>query len=138
MKKNKQISKGEEIAITEDPSDGSVSLPTELIQHKIYIIRSKKVMLDRDLASPYDVPTKQLNRAVSRNIDRFPEDFMFKVTNDEMTNLKCQIGTSSYGGRRKPYFAFTEQGIAMLSSVLNSKKAIHINIQIILIFTPFF
>jgi phage regulator Rha-like protein len=135
MKKNKQIPKGEEITTTEDTSEVSIPLSIELIQHKIYIIRGKKVMLDRDLAALYDVPTKQLNRAVSRNIDRFPEDFMFKVTNDEMTNLKCQFGTSSYGGRRKPYFAFTEQGIAMLSSVLNSKKAIQINIQIIRIFT---
>ncbi len=107
----------------------------EIIREKIHIIRGKKVMLDRDLAELYQVPTKQLNRAVRRNIDRFPDDFMFKLTKDQMDNLKCQFGTSSYGGTRKPPLAFIEQGIAMLSSVLNSKLAIQMNIQIIRIFT---
>ena len=108
-------------------------------------------MLDRDLASLYEVPTKVLNQAVKRNIDRFPEDFMFQLNVEEydsilrsqfvtlekgmIPNLKSQFVTSSYGGTRKPPLVFTEQGIAMLSSVLNSKKAIHINIQIIRIFT---
>ena len=107
----------------------------EIIREKIYIIRGKKVMIDRDLATLYEVLTKQLNRAVRRNLDRFPVDFMFKMTKEETSNLKCQFGTSSYGGARKPSLAFTEQGIAMLSSVLNSKRAIHVNIQIIRIFT---
>ncbi len=115
--------------ITEAP------LHVDIIKEKIYIIRGKKVMLDRDLATIYQVPTNQLNRAVRRNLDRFPEDFMFELTKGEMGNLKCQFGTSSYGGVRKPSLAFTEQGIAMLSSVLNSKGAIQMNIQIIRIFT---
>jgi hypothetical protein len=87
-------------------------------------------MLDSDLSALYEVETKQLKRAVRRNIDRFPEDFMFELTNDELEILRCQIGTSSWGGKRYQPFAFTEQGIAMLSSVLNSKRAIQINIQI--------
>ncbi|MES3005683.1 MAG: ORF6N domain-containing protein [Patescibacteria group bacterium] len=118
-----------EATITEIP------LNIELIKEKIYIIRGQKVMFDRDLAILYQVPTKQLNRAVRRNLDRFPNDFMFELTKGEMDNLKCQIGTSSYGGARKPSLAFTEQGIAMLSTVLNSKRAIHVNIEIIRIFT---
>lgn len=98
------------------------------IESKIFQIRGKKVMLDRDLAELYDVETKQLTRQVRRNIERFPEDFMFRLTNDE--NLRCQTGTSSYGGRRYSPYVFTEQGVAMLSSVLNSKRAISVNIQI--------
>lgn len=95
-------------------------------------------MLDRDLAILYDVPTKQLNRAVKRNISRFPEDFMFVLNKEEMENWKYQIGTSNprlKQSLRKPPLAFTEQGIAMLSGVLNSDKAIAVNIQIIRIFT---
>lgn len=115
-----------------------MSLTPEIIKEKIYLIRSRKVMLDRDLAILYGVPTKQLNRAVKRNIDRFPNDFMFELTKDEMDNWKYQIGTSNSTLKqslRKPPLAFTEQGIAMLSSVLNSDRAISINIQIIRIFT---
>lgn len=113
-------------------------LDVDSIKEKIYFIRGEKVMLDRDLASLYQVLTKQLNRAVRRNIDRFPEDFMFILTKEEIENWKCQIGTSNSSIKqslRKPPLAFTEQGIAMLSSVLNSQRAIQINIQIIRIFT---
>jgi phage regulator Rha-like protein len=107
----------------------------ETIASKIYIIRGLNVMLDRDLAELYGVETKQLKRAVRRNIDRFPSDFMFDLTRDEFTNLRSHIGTSSWGGERYVPMAFTEQGVAMLSSVLNSKRAIQVNIQIIRTFT---
>ena len=103
-------------------------VPQETIEGKILLIRGKKVMLDRDLAALYGVETKQLTRQVRRNIDRFPDDFMFRLTKEEF--LRCQIGTSKSGGRRYSPYAFTEHGILMLSSVLNSKKAIQVNIQI--------
>ncbi len=102
----------------------------ELIQSKIYEIRGQKVMLDRDLAEMYGVATKVLNQSVKRNIDRFPEDFMFQLKNEEWVNLKSQFVTSSWGGIRKLPYAFTELGVAMLSSVLNSKTAIQINMGI--------
>lgn len=102
---------------------------------KIYLIRNQKVMLDEDLAELYGVETKKLNQQVSRNPDRFPEDFMFKLTGDEFENLKSQFVTSSWGGRRKLPNAFTEHGVLMLSSVLNSKQAIQVNIQIMRIYT---
>ena len=105
-------------------------LPAETITSKIYSIRKSKVMLDRDLAELYGVETGQLKRAVRRNIDRFPKDFMFELNNEEHENLRCQFGTSSWGGTRYKPMAFTEQGVAMLSSVLNSKRAIQVNIQI--------
>jgi hypothetical protein len=89
-------------------------------------------MLDRDLAELYGVETRSLNQAVRRNIDRFPEDFMFQVTGKEFENLMSHFVTSSWGGLRKFPFAFTEQGVAMLSSVMKSKTAIHVNIQIII------
>lgn len=92
-------------------------------------------MLDKDLAELYDVETKNLNKAVKRNFDRFPDDFMFQLTEEEFQNLKFQFGTSSWGGTRKLPYVFTEQGVAMLSSVLNSQRAIQVNIQIIRIFT---
>ncbi len=104
----------------------------QLIQSKIYEIREQKVMLDRDLAEMYGVQTKALNQAVKRNIDRFPEDFMFQLTDEETRNWKSQFVTSNsikMGVRRNPY-AFTELGVAMLSSVLNSKTAIQINMSI--------
>ncbi len=107
----------------------------EIIQSKIYVIRNQKVMIDTDLAILYEVETKVLNQAVKRNIDRFPEDFMFQLDNKEEINLKSQFVTSSYGGKRKLSFAFTEQGIAMLSSVLRSDRAIQVNIQIMRTFT---
>jgi hypothetical protein len=110
-------------------------VPVERIASKIYVIRRVKVMLDRDLAELYEVETSQLKRAVRRNIDRFPDDFMFELTKEEWENLRCQIGTSSWGGSRYAPMAFTEQGVAMLSSVLNSKRAIHVNIQIMRTFT---
>lgn len=135
MKKIRQTSADSSGANNEQNQEVPTILPAELIQHKIYIISGKKVMLDRDLALLYDVPTKRLNEAVKRNVERFPEDFMFQLSTSETANLKSQIATSSYGGTRKLPLAFTEQGIAMLSSVLNSKKAIQINIQIIRIFT---
>ncbi|MCK5180446.1 MAG: ORF6N domain-containing protein [Candidatus Omnitrophica bacterium] len=105
-------------------------IPDEIVQDKIYLIRDKKVMLDRDLAQLYNVETKVLKQAVRRNIDRFPEDFMFELSNEEFTILRSQIVTSSWGGRRYNPYAFTEQGVAMLSSILRSKRAIEVNIAI--------
>jgi len=107
-------------------------LPAETITSKIFCIRDHKVMLDRDLAELYGVETAQLKRAVRRNIDRFPTDFMFQLTKKELEDWRCQFGTSNnikMGLRYSP-LAFTEQGVAMLSSVLNSKRAIQVNIQI--------
>lgn len=106
-------------------------LPQETIERKIFLIRSKKVMIDSDLAVLYQVETKVLNQAVKRNVKRFPEDFMFRLNIQEAKNLKSQFVTSSWGGIRKLPFAFTEQGVAMLSSVLKSDKAIEVNVQII-------
>lgn len=102
----------------------------EVIAAKILAIRGKRVMLDRDLAKLYGVATSQLTRQVRRNISRFPEDFCFQLTNSEFGNLMCQNGISSWGGTRKMPYVFTEQGVAMLSSVLNSERAIKVNIQI--------
>ena len=102
----------------------------EIIHNKIHVIRDQKVMLDFDLAALYEIETKRLKEAVRRNIERFPEDFMFELTKEEHVNLRSQFATSSYGGTRYAPFAFTEQGVAMLSSVLNSKKAIEVNIAI--------
>jgi hypothetical protein len=112
-----------------------VLIPAEVIMNKIYIIRDQKVMLDADLAELYGVETKQLKRSVYRNEQRFPPDFMFALTREELENLRCQIGTSSWGGVRYLPFAFTEQGVAMLSSILNTDRAIRVNIQIIRVFT---
>lgn len=135
-------------------------IPIEIIENKIFIIRGQKVMLDKDLAWLYEVETRVLNRNVKRNIERFPEDFMFQLTKEEFENLKfqngtskenenlgsqfvtskkdsnliSQIGISSWGGVRKLPYAFTEHGVAMLSSVLRSKRAVAINIQIVRIF----
>lgn len=107
-------------------------VPTEAIATKIYLLRRQKVILDRDLAILYGVETGQLKRAVRRNIDRFPADFMFELTKDELENWRCQFGISSsikMGLRHAP-MAFTEQGVAMLSGVLSSKRAIQVNIAI--------
>lgn len=112
-----------------------ILLSEELISNKIYFIRNQKVMLDSDLSLLYGTETKVLNQAVKRNISRFPEDFMFQLTEIELQNLKSQIVTSSWGGSRKLPFAFTEHGVLMLSSVLKSDKAIQTNIQIMRIFT---
>jgi hypothetical protein len=105
-------------------------IPVEIIERRIYLIRSHKVMLDSDLADLYEVGTKVLNQAVKRNLDRFPEDFMFQLTADEAEALRSQFVTSNRGGRRYLPFVFTEQGVAMLSSVLNSERAIQVNIII--------
>jgi len=103
----------------------------EAIESKIYLIREQKVMIDRDLAFLYNTETKNLNKAVKRNLNRFPKDFMFQLDKNEFKNLKFQFGTSRWGGTRKLPYVFTEHGIAMLSSVLNSDRAIAVNIQII-------
>ncbi|HLF18832.1 MAG TPA: ORF6N domain-containing protein [Candidatus Omnitrophota bacterium] len=109
----------------------SSSISTEIITNKIFIIRGQKVMLDRDLAELYGVDTKQLKRAVKRNIARFPEDFMFELTQQEDNTLRYQFGTLKRGEHTKylPY-VFTEQGVAMLSSVLRSTRAVQVNIAI--------
>lgn len=116
-------------------SYNALVIPDEVILSKIYYIREVKVMIDSDLAELYGVETRRLNEQVKRNLSRFPEDFMFQLTEDEFGNLMSQIATSSWGGRRKPPFVFTEHGVLMLSSVLNSDRAIHMNIQIMRIFT---
>lgn len=105
------------------------------ILNRIYLIRGEKVMLDRDLAEMYGVETRVLNQSIKRNINRFPKDFMFQLSEKEFKNLISQNVTSSWGGTRKLPFVFTEQGIAMLSSVLNSEIAIEVNIRIIRVFT---
>lgn len=110
-------------------------IPDDVVINKIYFIRNQKVMLDRDLAELYSVETKRLNEQVKRNLSRFPEDFMFQLSEIEFQNLKSQFATSSWGGIRKLPYVFTEHGVLMLSSVLNSEKAIQTNIQIIRIFT---
>lgn len=110
-------------------------IPDEVILSKIYLIRESKVMLDSDLSELYGVETRRLNEQVKRNFLRFPDDFMFQLSVDEFNNLKSQIATSSWGGRRKPPFVFTEHGVLMLSSILNSERAIKVNIQIMRIFT---
>lgn len=115
-----------------------LTIPAQLIERRIYLIRGEKVMLDEDLAELYQVETKMLNRAVKRNLDRFPQDFMFELSKEEYESLRYQIGTSKgKGGRRYIPYAFTEQGIAMLSSVLNSKRAIQVNIAIMRAFVQF-
>jgi phage regulator Rha-like protein len=108
-------------------------LPPAVIERKIYLLRKQKVMLDSDLAALYGVETKQLNRAVRRNLERFPSDFMFQLTPAEARALRFQIGTSSegaHGGRRYLPYVFTQEGVAMLSSVLKSPRAVKVNIAI--------
>lgn len=106
--------------------------PIEIIAHKIYLIRNVKVMMSHDLAKLYQVETRALVQAVQRNIDRFPDDFMFQISKEEFLNLKSQTVISSWGGARRalPY-AFTEQGVAMLASVLKSKRAVQMSIAIV-------
>ena len=109
----------------------SSGIPPERIERRILLIHGQKVMLDADLAELYEVETKFLTRAVRRNASRFPEDFMFRLSPQEHENLRCQFVTSSlWGGRRYPPYAFTEQGVAMLSSVLHSQRAVQVNIAI--------
>ncbi len=112
-------------------------LPIENIQSKIFVIRGKKVLIDRHLAELYGVETGNLNKAVKRNIERFPEDFMFQLSQEETNSLRFQIGSLKGRGQHLKYlpFAFTENGVAMLSSVLRSPKAIRVNIEIMRVFT---
>ncbi|MDA8242156.1 MAG: ORF6N domain-containing protein [Nitrospiraceae bacterium] len=110
-------------------------IPQQLIESKILLLRGKKVMLDKDLAALYGVETFNLNKAVKRNIDRFPEDFMFQLNTEEFKSLTFHFGISSWGGTRKLPYAFAENGVAMLSSVLNSRRAVQVNIQIMRTFT---
>jgi hypothetical protein len=115
--------------------DHLMKLPEEVIATQIYWIRGEKVMLAHDLAKLYGLATKRLNEQVRRNLDRFPEDFMFQLDEEEWSNLRSQFATSrSWGGRRSPPYAFTEHGVLMLSSVLNSERAIAVNIQIMRVF----
>jgi hypothetical protein len=107
----------------------------EKIMNRIHVIRNHKVMLDFDLAEMYGVETKRLNEQLKRNIKRFPKDFMFSLTEKETQNLRSQNATSSWGGNRRTPNAFTEQGVAMLSSILNSDTAIEVSISIIRVFT---
>ena len=110
-------------------------IPVERIERSILLIRGHKVILDADLAALYSVETKQLIRAVKRNLPRFPEDFMFQLNKKEFENLRFHFGTSNqWGGRRYPPYAFTEQGVAMLSGVLSSPRAVQVDIQIMRIF----
>lgn len=113
-------------------TDANTSLiPVERIESSILLLRDQKVMLDQDLATLYGVETKVLVRAVKRNIDRFPEDFMFQLSDEEFEHLRRHFGTSSsWGGRRYPPYAFTEQGVAMLSGVLRGSRAVAVNVEI--------
>ena len=115
-----------------DLTSTDLNLPVQLIERRIYLIRGHKVMIDVDLAELYGVPTKALNQQVQRNRKRFPEDFMFQLTKEEAENLTSQFATSrsKHGGRRSLPYAFTEPGVAMLSSVLTSERAIEVNITI--------
>jgi len=106
------------------------AIAVEIIAAKILEIRGKKVMLDADLANLYGVEVKQLLRQLRRNIERFPADFTYQLTKQEVANLRCQFGASNWGGRRYLPYVFTQEGVAMLSSVLNSKRAIQVNIVI--------
>jgi len=112
----------------------SIAVPDEVLMNKIYLIRDQKVMIDIDLAVLYGVETRRLNEQVKRNISRFPEDFMFKLSEEEYKNLMSQFATSSWGGRRKLPYVFTEHGVLMLSSVVNSERAIKVNIQVMRIY----
>src|ERR1700681_776845 len=107
----------------------AIILKPENVARLVFFVRGEKVMLDRDLAELYGVTTGNLNKAVKRNLDRFPNDFAFNLTHEEYQILIFQIGRSSWGGSRKLPYVFTEQGVAMLSSVLNSKRAIQVNIE---------
>ena len=117
---------------TEKLTTSSLTVSVQLIERRIYLIRGHKVMIDVDLAKLYGVPTHRLNERVKRNRKRFPEDFMFQLTKEETENLRSQfaISSSGYGGRRSLPYVFTEQGVAMLSSVLNSEQAIEVDITI--------
>lgn len=112
-------------------TETNLPVPAERIERSILVLRGEKVILDADIAALYEVETKVLVRAMKRNLNRFPPDFMFQLTEEELENLRCQIGTSSsWGGRRYLPYAFTEQGVAMLSSILRSERAVQVNIEI--------
>ncbi len=115
--------------------ESSLVVPDEVVMNKIYVIRNQKVMRDKDLAELYQVETRILNQQVQRNLKRFPDDFMFQLTESEFKSLISQFVISNRGGTRKLPFVFTEQGVAMLSGILNSDRAIAVNIQIMRIFT---
>jgi phage regulator Rha-like protein len=119
------------------PKEQKLILPDEAVMNKIYLVRGKKIMLDRDLAELYGVETKVLKQAVRRNLNRFPEDFMFEMNKSELENWRTQFASSKEDrqGLRYAPFCFTEQGVTMLSCILNSERAIAVNIQIIRIFT---
>lgn len=110
-------------------------LPEQEIIGRIYLVNNQKIMLDFDLALLYEIPTKRINEQVKRNIDRFPEDFMFQLSQKQWENLRSQIATANHEKRRNLPFAFTEHGVLMLSSVLSNQKAIQVNIQLVRIFT---
>ncbi len=110
----------------------NLPIPTSLIERRIYVIRGQEVMLSQDLAELYQTETRSLIQAVKRNLDRFPQDFMFQLNSEEYTNLKSQSVISSWGGARRSFpYAFTEHGVVMLSSILNSQRAIQMNIFIV-------
>jgi hypothetical protein len=138
MKEHNRVAAFKTFNMTTLKKQTEMAYTDELVISKIYVIRGQKVMLDQDLAEMYGVATKVLKQAVKRNIDRFPEDFMFELTKEEFQNWRSQFVTSNSTnkmGLRYAPFAFTEQGVAMLSSVLNSSIAIQVNIQIIRVFT---
>ncbi len=112
-------------------SAAKMTVVTKQLENRIFVLRGQKVMLDRDLAEIYQVPTRRLNEQVRRNLARFPKDFMFVLTKKEAANLKSQFATSSWGGTRKAPLAFTEHGVAMLSAVLNSSRAVKMSILVI-------
>lgn len=114
------------------PTTAVVEIVPAEVENRIHVVRGVRVMIDAELAELYGIPTKALNQAVERNEERFPSDFAFHLTEQEVANLKSQVVTSSsgYGGRRKPPRAFTEEGVAMLSSVLRSETAVRVNIAI--------
>lgn len=110
-------------------------VPIDKIESKIHLLRGQRVMFDSDLAELYGVTTFNLNKTVKRNLDRFPDDFMFQLSESEFQDLRFQIGiSSSHGGRRRPPFVFSEQGVAMLSSVLRSDRAVRVNVEIMRVF----
>ena len=116
--------------VTKKNKPGTLAQPVEVVVSRILLLRNQKMLLDADLAELYGVPTKVLLQAVKRNLERFPDDFMFQLTDQEFSHLRSQSVTSSWGGRRHAPYAFTEQGVAMLSGVLNSPRAISVNIEI--------
>lgn len=134
MSMTKKTTKGptqeKAVAICDKPDTENIVPIEKDIANLIYVVREHQIMFDRDLAKLYQVETGQLNRQVKRNIERFPSDFMFQLTKEEMENLKCQNGIASWGGDRHLPYAFTENGVAMLSSVLRSATAIEVNIRI--------